>query len=304
MKIFDQPENFPPVLFHVWEYLRVFGSTPENELVDWLAQPDGTSVLNDPDSEATGASKVKMPEATVRSIIRVGQFLNIFSESGNQIELSPGFSQDLNHAIFWDLVRSFVFDVGKQSNAGEQNESLPIAIAWYLSFPFSATPRDWKSASRSLAVDFNSPATGKTNKDWIISNETQWMQFVRWLISLGFARQMPVSRGTSTTLIPDVSRAVLPTTKRVVTDELIPVSTLISELAKDIPAFHGGRAWEMLPNSAKERSSLYSDTLLAGLQVLAHKNVIELVTVQDSPHTVPFGDTHVSLDRIRKAKSR
>lgn len=299
MKIFDQPDNFPPVLFHIWGFLKSFGSKSEDEIVAGVAFPSENSI-QDSTSE-TVASSMKSPEASVRSVLKVGLFLHTFVKSDNQIELHERFNRDLSHAEFWGEVRRCVFEHGVQGNEEKKRESLPVAIAWYLSFPLVDTPRDWDAASRCLEIDFESPGTGKANKEWIISNETQWNPFVRWLIALGFARELPVGKGAKVEIIPDISQAISPTIRLHVKDQWQPVSVLIPHLVEDIHSLYGGESWEMLPPIAKERSCLLSDVLYVGIQALAHSKVIDLQNVKDSPDRISFSPSGVTLAQMRKA---
>ena len=299
MKIFDQPDNFPPVLFHIWDFLKAFGSKSEDEIVAGVAFPSENSI-QDSNSE-TVASSMKSPEASVRSILKVGLSLHTFVKSDNQIELHDRFKRDLSHAEFWGEVRRCVFEQGVQGNDEKKRESLPVAIAWYLSFPLVDTPRDWDSASRCLEIDFESPGTSKANKAWIISNDTQWNSFVRWLIALGFARELPVGRGAKVEIIPDISRAIASTIELHAKDQWQPVSVLIPHLVDDIHSLHGGSSWEMLPPIAKERSRLLSDVLYAGIQALTHSNVIELQNVKDSRDRISFSPSGATLAQLRKA---
>ena len=301
MKIFDQPQNFPPALFHVWEYLRVYGGATKDDIVKWVAYPSEVNVIEDPDTSEGGSAKIKVPEATVRSIVKVGLFLNVFCESADLIDLPASFSRDLSYETFWHEVRECVLKYAIAGNEDQQSESLPVAIAWYLSFPVAEIPHDWDSAAVKLSQDYNTEENVKANNAWIISNDTQWAQFARWLTVLGFARELPDRRGQGSVLVPDISRSMIPTADRILTERLMPIQEFVSHLIEDNPCLVDGSAWNLLPDVAKRRSGRYSDVLLVGLKTLKRRNVIALEEIKDSADATPFGTANESLDRVRKA---
>ena len=299
MKIFDQPQNFPPSLFHIWEYLREFGITEVDELVAGVAYPEKfpPSDASYPDDSTN--ENMRAPELTVRSLVKVGQFLKIFEEDPKQIQITEQFTKELEFSAFWHEVRSCVF-INGMGDDENQKQSLPVAIAWYLSFSLGATPQNWETAADQLAIDFASSENEKINRSWIVPNSTQWVPFVRWLTILGFARELPVQGNGKSILVPDISRALLPTVNRLPQNQSVSIGDFITMMIDDLPCFEGGYVWERLPEIAKGRSKWSSDVVLAGLRTLESKGIIELVSVKDSSSATPFGAKGEPLDQVRK----
>jgi hypothetical protein len=231
----------------------------------------------------------------------VGVFLKIFEETAGVISVSESFSNTLSYTEFWQKVLLCVLKNGMAGSEEQKRNSLPVAIAWYLSFPLSDAPRTWEQARLHLASDFDSPIDARANRDWIISNETQWVPFGRWLIVLGFARELPINGGSSMILMPDLSKAISATIEREVTDRFSPISDLVNQITSDIPVLHGGSVWNFLPPAAKTRSTLHSDVLLAAFQTLEFREIISLKRVNDSQYAVPFGPRGLILDQVRRA---
>jgi hypothetical protein len=300
MKIFDQPENFPPILFHIWNHLWRLGPTSADDIVASLAPTPLADSVVDPDTGEASTGAKKMSELSVRSMVRVAEYLGIVRSETDGLHLGVDFEAELNHEEFWTRVRQNLLTSDPENLTDADANTLPVAISWYLTHPLAEAPRTWRDASQRLAVDYGAEPNAKANASWIIPGDTQWNTLVRWMGVLGFARLMPASRSGESVLVPDMSRAIRPIALATLDTTFIPVSRLVSVLVEGLPVLHDGRVWRRLPQSSRDRSRANSEVLYAALQTLEHAGDIEFRRVDDARDVTTFGADAYRLDEVRR----
>jgi hypothetical protein len=258
MNVFDQPDNFPPVFFHAWEYLKTKGPTHREELEKLLA----------PGSFAPTA------HANVKSTINLGIRTRIFQSESEVLSNSDRTNTCSDFNSFRRVVRDIFFDqkLNNQSDFTNQKGNIQIATAWFLSFPFEQTPTTWKQAEKALPKDFS-----KEHIHWPIQNGTQWTGFERWMRFLGLGIQ-GVGRGDSLILQPCISELVVDVLDKLPDNSRTPLKGVIDSLTQRLPSLPGGLVFSELPSTVSSRIKTRNTALIA--QALRDAVVLDVIKLE------------------------
>jgi hypothetical protein len=256
MNVFDQPDNFPPILFHAWEYLKINGPMQRTELERLLA----------PSSFAPTA------HANVKSTLSLGIRIHIFEGDSNLIGNSrlTDLCNDFNS--FRRTVRDIYFDQKTNSYDDLKNHTgnLQLAAAWFLSFPFEKSPGTWEQAEKELPKDFSSEHT-----HWPILNDTQWVVFERWMRFLGLGVQ-GIGRN-SIVLQPCINEVVWDVVLDLPNNSRTTVKDFVEKLTTRFPSLPGGVVYNDLPPDVLSRLSTQNTSLIAqALRDVSNQGLVEL----------------------------
>lgn len=287
MNVFDQPDNFPPVLSHAWEYLKANGPTKRGELERLLA----------PSSFAPTA------HAAVRSTINLGIRTHIFQSDSDVLRNSDRINACDDFNRFRREVRDIFFDqkLNNQSDFKNQKGNIQLATAWFLSFSFEQAPANWKQAENALPKDFS-----KEHTHWPIQNSTQWTGFERWMRFLGLGIQGN-GRGDSMILQPCITELALDVLENLPNNSRTPIKVFMDNLTSRMPSLPGGLVFSELPSEVSGRVKTRNTALVAqALRDAAFQNVIKLETGVDvSKREIFAGDAgEFNFDFILKGKNK
>jgi hypothetical protein len=257
MNVFDQPDNFPPVFFHAWEYLKTNGPTHREELEKQLA----------PSSFAPTA------HANVKSTLKLGIRTHVFKADSEVLSNSDRTNSSADFNSFRRVVRDIFFDqkLNNQKDIENQKGNIQIATAWFLSFPFEQTPATWKQAEKVLPKDFSNERS-----HWPIQNHTQWTGFERWMRFLGLGIQ-GIGRGDLLILQPCINELVFDALHHLPTGSRTSIRSFLDVLTSKLPSLPGGTVFADLPSGVTDRIKTRNTSLVAqALRDLAMAEVIKL----------------------------
>lgn len=274
MNVFDNPDNFPPILFHAWEYLDVKGPSSLESMISDLAPP----------------SFAKTAQDNVSGTIRLGIRIQLFTESAGLISNSDRIAKCATYSSFHRVVRDIYFDqkVNPFDKVNENKGNLQLATAWFFSFPYAKTPGNWDEALKVLPEDFT-----VDRDEWPIVNSTQWEGFRRWMLFMGLAVGV-VGKGPKdgTTVKMLIRPSISEMLEDVVISELSPkdrpLDHLLSAFTIRMPSFPGGDVWNKLPESARSRTPRNNSLLAETLRNLDSRGIINLKKTADSSHRQVF----------------
>ena len=262
MNVFDQPDYFPPVLFHAWDYLKKNSQTQRDELEKLLA----------PTSFAPTA------HAAVKSTINLGIRTHIFEVNSKVLVNSVRTNSCTDFNSFRRAVRDIFFDqrLNSQNDIKNQKGNIQIAAAWFFSFGFDETPATWKQAEKALAKDFSNEPT-----HWPIQNATQWTGFERWMTFLGLGIQ-GIGRGDSMILQPCIAELVLDALNELPMGSRTSIKSFLDLLTARLPSIPGGTVFTELPTAVTNRVKTRNTALIAqALRDSAIQEVVKLETGVD-----------------------
>lgn len=284
MNVFGQPNNFPPVLFHAWEFLASMGPVSLSVLHESLAPPSFEQTAHD----------------SVRSTVQLGVKMGIFRLVDGIIENDITLDDEAGYNKFRRSVRDLYFDQGRHHAPGLGGAgNLQLASAWYFSFPPADTPGTFPEALQRLRADYPD-----REQDWPIPNSTQWEGFVRWMRFMGLA--VPVTGKGGSTIRPSIDEPLLDTIIHEVGAENVALGQVLTAFTTRLPCFPGGSIVQLLPESARNRNTRNNALLAAALLALAERGEIILTQAADSTHREAFTGTRqpVAFDLIRRTGSR
>jgi len=243
MNVFDQPDNFPPILFHAWEYLKVNGPTKQEILESALA----------PKSFAQTA------HANVKSTINLGIRVQIFDRTTDVLSNSARTNTCADFNSFRRMARDIFFDQSTNNYQETKNQkgNIQLAAAWFLSFPFEQTPGNWSQAEKELPKDFS-----REHTHWPIQNQTQWIGFERWMRFLGLGVQ-GVGRAESIIIQPCIDELVRELIDDLAVGSRTPIKEFIDELNLRLPSLPGGTVFANLPPGVTNRIKTRNTALIA-----------------------------------------
>jgi hypothetical protein len=287
MNVFDQPDNFPPVFLHAWEYLKINGPTHREELEKMLA----------PSSFATTA------HANVKSTLGLGIRTRVFNSDSDVLTNSDQTNSQNDFNGFRRVVRDIFFNqkLNNHSELKNQKGNIQLATAWFYSFPFDETPGTWSQAEDQLPKDFSSEHT-----HWPIQNKTQWAGFERWMRFLGLGIQ-GIGRGDSIILLPCVKESVWDVLEDLPNDSRTPIKNVIDLLIARLPSLPGGIVFnELAPNVSNRVMNRNTALIAQALRNAATEKIVTLETGVDVANREVFatdaGD--FNFDFIVKGKRR
>ena len=273
MNVFDQPDNFPPILFHAWEYLNVKGPSSLESMISDLAPTSFAQTAQD----------------NVSGTIRLGIRIQLFTESSGLISNSDRIAKCDDYSSFHRVVRDIYFDqnVNPFDKVNENKGNLQLAAAWFFSFPYAKGPGNWTDAERLLPDDF-----ADRKESWPILGPTQWEGFRRWMLFMGLAVGV-VGKGPKTGTVnmlirPSISEVLENVAASELSSRDIPLDHLLSALTIRMPSFPGGEVWNKLPESAKNRIPKNNSLLAETLRSLDSRGIINLKKTADSSHRQVF----------------
>lgn len=287
MNVFDQPDNFPPILFHAWEYLKANGPTPRDQLENDLAPNSFPKTAHD----------------NVKSTISLGLRIQIFNANSDIVSNSTQTQACSDFNSFRRQARDIYFNqkLNSQSDLGNHKGNLQLAVAWFFSFPFDQTPGTWKQAEKDLPKDFS-----KERSHWPIQNDTQWTGFERWMRFFGLGIQ-GTGRGSSMILQPCINEVVLDVLHELPDDSRTSMKILIDTLTGRLPSLPGGTVFSELPPAASNRIKTRNTALIAQtLRDAASANIVKLESGVDVVNREVFAVDagEFAFDFIVKGKNK
>ena len=286
MNVFGNPNHFPPILYHAWEYLSIKGPDKLETVWSQLAPPSFAETAHD----------------NVKDTIKLGLAMGVLEERDSL--LYPG--SHLNGVVDYNSFRRSVRDLyfnqllhpieEEKSSAG----NLQLASAWYFSFSVEESPRTWSEVQRHLERDY----PGKRG-DWPVPNPTQWGLFVRWMRFFGLV--VATSRRNNEKLLgPLVNEVLEDTIETSLGDSDLQLDDFLSSLVSRMPSFPGGSISAHLPERARTRSPRNNALLATALQQKVSEGLIELTRSPDSPNRQVFVGTsrEFAYDFIRRGNGK
>jgi hypothetical protein len=257
MNVFDQPDNFPPIFFHSWEYLKTHGPTPREELEGALAP----------------ASFAPTAHANVKSTISLGIRIHVFDQESELLRNSERTNDCSDFNSFRRVARDIYFDqkLNNYTDVKAHKGNLQLAAAWFHSFPFDQTPGTWTQAQKQLPKDFSLERT-----HWPIQNSTQWSVFERWMKFFGISIN-GVGGGGSTVLQPCINELVWDVLQELPKGSRTPIKNFVDALVTRFPSLPGGIAFSELPSELSGRIRTRNTALIAqALRVAARDELVTL----------------------------
>jgi hypothetical protein len=239
MNVFDQPDNFPPIFFHAWEYLKTHGPTLRDELACALAPP----------------SFAKTAHVNVKSTMNLGIRIHVFDVNSDFVSNSTRTNSCIDFNSFRRAVRDIYFDqnVNSYSDLKLQKGNLQLAVAWFLSFPYDQTPGTWKHAEKQLPKDFSKERT---------QNDTQWTGFERWTRFLGLGIR-GIGRSDSLILQPCINEFVHDVIDGLPGGSRTSIREFVDKLTLRYPSLPGGLVFNDLPSGVSNRVTTRNTSLIA-----------------------------------------
>ena len=280
MGVFDQPDNNPNILEHIWELIKTKGPLSEDEVRNLLA----------PEHFAPTAHQ------NVLATLKLGATLGLFAESNGLIRNAIDSSGCFQSTLRWV---SFNQKLNPISKLMEKAGNFQLAVAWMLTFPINEVPYDFESARVKLINDY-----GPDYKNWVIPNNVQWGAFVKWIKYLGLTRTIPIltnAKEVDTIFRMDLSNVVLDFVQAVPLQSTIEAREFITDLTNWCPVLPGGLVWAKLPEKSRSRNSSDSETLGIALKYLDAKGKITIKAESDLENRVTFtfsNGSHLRIDLI------
>ena len=220
--MFDQPNNFPQILFHAWECLDTYGPMEQDRLRSLLAPSSFAETAHD----------------SVRDTISLGIKIHVFTKEAGLISNCERTKECVDYNDFRRTVRDICFDQ-KDKNFAETKDGkgkLQSAASWYFSFPFEEAPGAWEEARLAQIKDF-----GNETSLWPITNPTQWNGFERWMRFFGLG-DLVISklRGNTREMIlrPAISEVLEDLVRELQEPLRIPLGSFLDFFIQRLPCFH------------------------------------------------------------------
>jgi len=261
MGVFDQPDNFPPILAHGWEILNSAGPMPMDSLKLMIAPKH---------FEATAHGSV---ETTLDLGLEMGVFKMRSGQIENDLKVDAGKSFQVG-------LRELLFNQNRNpiEKQLEQKGNLQLAIAWLMSFNISDMPGTFNLATVRQEKDFGT----NPQVDWIIPNDTQWRVLIRWTEALGLSLTLPNAPGEPKVIRIDLTQLVRDFVTRNPIKRAIPALDFVDQLIEYCPVLPGGKVSEYLPERAKERTTKCSEIVAIALRRLEKERVIAFKKEDDT----------------------
>ena len=254
--MFDQPNNFPQILFHAWECLTAYGPMQQVQLESLLA----------PSSFAETAHQ------NVHATIDLGLKIHVFADTTGLISNSDRILGCSDYNSFRRIVRDIYFDqtVNSFADLNDKAGNLQLASAWYFSFPFEKTPGRWKEAEESQTKDF-----GPDTNLWPIPNDTQWTGFDRWMRFFGLGVRIN-GKGREMVLRPTVLEVLEDLISGTQSLSRIPLGVFLDSLTQRLPSYPGGIIYNQLPADLIVRNQRNNGLVAETLAYLRDTDILNL----------------------------
>jgi hypothetical protein len=294
MALLNPPNILPNGMHLIAKYLAAHGKPVDRQRLKAALQPSTLPLRRD------GTN-------TFDACLKALQDLALITADGAAISAAPDLAVAADARAFGDTL---LFAVCSSAGAAQDDIATPqrdllVALTWWCAQDPYGAPIGWQEVGHLLSHDL-----GSGFASFPIGNSNPWQSFVRWATTLGFAEHDGLTPRTTSTLVPDFTRALRAVLRKHRPSGETTATRLVALLQDRLPMIDGGlhatalrSTWNLPVGRRAAANALdlaFSHALLRceedGVLKLENRSDAEKVLLSDGPDVRPV--SHVVLHGV------
>lgn len=286
MPLLNPPNILPNGMHLIAKYLALHGKPVDRQRLKAALQPSTLPLRRD------GTNTF---DACLKALLD----LTLITADGEAVAASTTLEVAADPSAFGEVL---LFAVCSDAEAGQDNGASPqrdllVALTWWCAQDPYGPPIGWQEVGRLLSHDL-----GAGFASFPIGNSNPWQSFIRWATTLGFAEHDGLTPRSTSTLVPDIARAVKAVLRPSQPYGETTASRLVALLQTRLPMIDGGMLatalrseWNLPAGRRAAANALdvaLSHALLKceefGVLKLDNRSDAEKVLLSDGPEVRPF----------------
>lgn len=224
MPLLNPPNILPKGMHLIAKYLAVHGKPVDRQRLKAALQPSTLPLRRD------GTN-------TFDACLKALQDLTLITADGAAISADPKLKVAADGRAFAEVLLFAVCSdaAARQHDAAIPQRDLLVALTWWCAQDPYGPPIGWQEVGRLLSHDL-----GTGFASFPIGNSNPWQSFIRWATALGFAEHDGLTPRSTSTLVPDITRAVKTILRTRESGGETTASRLIALLQTRLPMIDGG----------------------------------------------------------------
>ncbi|MFJ6950096.1 protein DpdG [Micromonospora aurantiaca (nom. illeg.)] len=278
MPLLNPPNILPNGMHLIARYLTECAQPVEQHRLKSLLQPPTLKI------RADGTN-------TFDACLKALQDLRLVVRAGGTVAAAPQLAVPSDVRAFGEALVLAICGGATDGLDESPQRDLLSALTWWCAQDPYGSPLSWQEVQRLLSHDM-----GESFTSFAIGNSNPWLAFVRWATALGFAEYAGPPGRASSTIVPDITRAVRTVIRSREWTGPVPASEFVSFLRHSLPVVDGGRlttrlrpGWDLPPGRRAVDNAL--DVALShALLCNEESGAIAMGNPSDAPDKVLLSD--------------